>query len=208
MSAATDTVQPGQWLLHLTNAPDKKWRYLEEITPDPFGYPDMVVLKFSNGDGDRLHEGHLLVVNDQLFLGPPRVMWEVSETKPAEGVAIGRTASRWLTKGKLTELTERTDGDEQWVEAKLDGGRFGVHIVELPATPREDLAEELVLGVEVEMVTPALSDGTPGVTEVTAGGRTWADPDGVPISRGFLAAHDLIAEAYPNCAIVPHVWVR
>lgn len=206
MTTTSQTVRPGQWLRHLTNASEKPWRYLEEIAPDPFGNPDMVVLKFGNGDGARLSLKQIQIVNDAWMPGNYRTMWEVSETEPAEGVATERTASKWLAAGRLVQLTERAGADGRWVEALLDGGRFGETLVEMPTEALDVLRDVLVPGVEVEVIAPALRTGVPGIVEVRTDARTWKSDDGIPVSRGFLNAYGLVAKADGSgCAIVPFV---
>jgi hypothetical protein len=207
MAFTTETVHAGQWVRHLTNAPERPWRYLEEIADDPFGNPDVVVLKFSNGDGDRLHAGHLAVINDAMFDTAQR-MWDVSDEKPSEGyVAAGSTAPRWLCEGKLVGLIERTTREESWIEATLDG-LSGRQVVEIPTEALQALRSELVAGAKVEVIVPPLSSGVPGIIEVRAAGRTWTSRDGVPVTRGFLNAYQIVEEAdRTRCDIVAFVYL-
>jgi len=200
MSAAT--VRPGQWLRFQNANPNNQWRLLEEIAPDPFGNPDMVVLKFSNGDGDRRPAKRLAIVDET-----GDTWWEVSETQPAKDVAIKRTASQWMAFGRLVALTERGDASGRWIEALLDGGRFGTNIVEIPAQVVEESLGILVPGVEVEVIVPELGTGVPGITEVrTADGWKWTSAEGIPVSRGFLDAYDIVTEAdATECVVVAFV---
>lgn len=202
-----ETVQPGQWLRFPNHNPSSLWRYLEEIVEDPFGRPGMVVLKFSNGDGLRLHAKnlHLETVNE--ITGRLQNLWGVSEDCPQEGVAVGRTTSQWMALGRLESLTERSAGNQRWLEAQLDGGQFGRHLVEIPAEARDFLGDALTVGVEVKVITPALSSGVPGITEVHTPSKAWESADGVPVTLGFLETHSLIDKAGEDCAIVANVKV-
>lgn len=202
---ATETVQPGQWLRHLTNAPERLWRYLEEITPDPLGNPDVVVLKFSNGDAERLLKGHTAIVNNVMFDGPPRRMWDISEEKPASDIATDRTVPSWLCVGKLVELMEHRTSTERWVEATLDG-YSGRQIVEIPLALANQLEDQLVPGVLVQVVTPPLANGAPGFAEVRVGNQVWTCEPQEPITRGFLDHYSIVEEAdRTGCCIVPFV---
>jgi hypothetical protein len=190
-----EQIQVGQWVLHLTNAPEdeKLWRRLDAIDPDPFGNPDVVVLKFSNGDGDRLHRDHLDIVNGAMF-DTPCAMWEVRDTEPTDRIATRRLASRWLCEGELIELKQYYDADEQWTEATLNG-YGGRQVTEIPAEALNALHSHLVTGTWVAVVVPALSSGMPGITEVRVDGHRWSSEEGVPVSRGFLNAYRIVEEA-------------
>lgn len=201
-----ETVRPGQWLRHLTNNPSRPWRLLEEIVDDPFARPGMVVLKFANGDGLRLHTRNLSLVVDNEITGRPQIMWTVSNEEPREGVATGRTTSQWLTAGTLTEVAERSQDGETWLEARLEG-YHGNFLIEIPAEVRDYFGDDLAVGAQVEAITPALSSGVPGVTEVRVAGRTWKSADGIPVSIGFLESHGLIDEAGDQCSIVAHAQI-
>lgn len=205
MALDTETIQVGQWLRHLTNAPERPWRYLEEIADDPFGNPEFVVLKFSNGDGARRHVRHLAVVNDAMFDTAHR-MWDISDEKPSEGyIATGSTAPQWLCEGELIGLIERTAREESWIEATLDG-YSGRQVVEIPADALQALRSDLVAGAKVEVIVPPLSSGVPGIIEVRVAGRTWTSGDGVPVTRGFLDAYRIVEEAdRTGCEIVAFV---
>lgn len=205
MIQAEDTVQPGYWLRHLTNAPELLWRYLEEITPDPLGNPDVVVLKFSNGDGERLLKAHTAIINNAMLYGDPRRMWDISEEKPASNIATDRTVPYWLCEGKLVELTEHSTPTERWIEATLDG-YSGRQIVEIPLALASKLEDGLVAGVQVEVVTPPLATGEPGIAEVRVGNQVWTCGQEVPVTRGFLDAYGIVEEAdRTGCCIVPFV---
>lgn len=204
MTAGEMTVRPGQWLRHLTNAPERPWRYLEEITPDPLGNSTFVVLKFSNGDGERMSHEATKIFNGTMF-DSAQIMWEISDGEPVDDVATKRLTGFWLTLGELVSLEDCDSGFETWSEARLRG-EHGEFLVEIPAAALEQLHGDLTLDAQVEVVTPALSTGEPGILEVRVGSKVWADPAGVPVTRGFLDKYDLVAKADESgCDIVPHV---